>query len=350
MLDSFSYAKPGSTGVFSTTLLGEEVSGNDRVAVSLARIGAATITLRSERDGAYVNHRHPAGYPTGSDPVGTKHVIVGTPGVVVSTADVKIDATTGALSWSWMAEDTAVENQDVVDLAEYLMTIEVTHATVDAPSTFNRKIFASHRIRIPIRPALCAPSDVFAQLGGFTIASEQLLPLVEWCCEAVTDRFEDEYRRLVRLRSDTEYIYVRDDCTYSLNLRRFPLRSIESVKECVSGDSSPEAFADLDPLELTDFVPPGSDVGRWGFLRRKSRPFSPGSVVEVKYTGGIARATGAVPPSLRNAARRFAAFLVKHADKVGITAITAKDSSTTLYATDMPDDVRNAFDQWRRFA
>lgn len=33
MLESFSYARPGSTGLLTTTLLGEELSGNDRVPV-----------------------------------------------------------------------------------------------------------------------------------------------------------------------------------------------------------------------------------------------------------------------------------------------------------------------------
>ncbi len=76
MLDSWSYAQPGSTGLFTTTLLGEEMSGNDRVPVALARIGAATITLQNEADGAYVNGRHPANYPSSGSPVGAKHVIV----------------------------------------------------------------------------------------------------------------------------------------------------------------------------------------------------------------------------------------------------------------------------------
>lgn len=351
MLESFSYAKSGSTGLFTTTLLGEEMSGNDRVPVALARIGAATITLQNEADGSYVNGRHPANYPSSGSPAGAKHVIVapGNPGVVLSTADVAIDATTGALAWRWMAEDTTVANADTVDVAEYLATIEVTHADTDAPSTFDRKIFAQHRIRIPVRPALCVPADVFGQLGGYTRASEELLPLVEWCCEAVTDRFEEEYRRLVRKRQDTEYLYVGDDCTYALNLRRYPLDSIISVKESTSGLATPEAFEDLESLDLTGFVPALSDVGRIGVLRRKTTPFLLNSIVEVKYSGGIATGAGDVPPSLRNAARRFAAFLVKHADKVGITSITAKDSSTTLYATDMPKDVQAVFETFRRF-
>lgn len=351
MLESFSYAPPGSTGLFTTTLLGEEMSGNERVAVARARIGAATITLQNEADGSYINERHPADYPNSGDPAGGKHVIVasGSPGAIVGTADVSIDATTGALAWRWMAADTAVTNQSMIDVAEYLATIEVTHADTTATTTFDRKIIAKHRIRIPVRPALCVPADVFAQLGGFTRASEELLPLVEWCCEAVTDRFEEEYRRLVRKRQDTEYLYVDDDCTYALNLRRFPLDSIISVKESTSGSATPEAFADLEPLDLSGFLPALSDVGQIGVLRRRSTPFLPNSIVEVKYSGGIARATGDVPPSLRNAARRFAAFLVKHADKVGITSITAKDSSTTLYATDMPKDVQAVFETFRRF-
>lgn len=342
MLESFSYVRPGSTGLFTTTLLGEEMSGNDRVPVALARIGAATITLQDESDGSYINDR---------GPTGEKHVIVdeNAPGVVLSTADVAIDPTTGALAWRWMADDTAVANTDTVDVAEYLATIEVTHADTDTPTTFDRKIFAQHRIRIPVRPALCVPSDVFAQLGGFTRASEELLPLVEWCCEAVTDRFEEQYRRLVRKRQDTEYLYVGDDCTYALNLRRYPLDSIISVKESTSGVATPEAFEDIEPLDLAGFVPALSDTGRIGVLRRRSTPFLPDSIVEVKYSGGIARGAGDVPPSLRNAARRFAAFLVKHADKVGITSITAKDSSTTLYATDLPKDVAAVFETFRRF-
>lgn len=351
MLESFIYARPRSTGLFTTTLLGEEMSGNDRVPVALDRIGSATITLQNEADGSYVNDRHPADYPNNGDPVGAKHVIVaeGDPGVVLSTSDVEIDPTTGALSWSWMAEDTTVANENTVDVAEYLATIEVTHADTDTPDVFDRKIFAQHRIRIPVRPALCVPADVFGQLGGFTRASEELLPLVEWCCEAVTDRFEEEYRRLVRKRQDTEYIYVGDDCTYALNLRRYPLDEIISVKESTSGDASPEAFEDIESLDLSGFVPALSDVGRIGVLRRRKTPFLPDSIVEVNYSGGIARGTGDVPPSLRNAARRFAAFLVKHADKVGITSIAAKDSSTTLYATDMPKDVEAVFETFRRF-
>lgn len=351
MLESFSYARPGSTGLLTTTLLGEELSGNDRVPVARARIGAATITLQNEADGSYINDRHPADYPDSGDPVGDKHVIVasGSPGVVLGTSDVSIDATTGALAWRWMPEDTTVANSDTVDVAEYLATIEITHADTGTPSTFDRKIFAQHRIRIPVRPALCVPADVFAQLGGFTRASEELLPLVEWCCEAVTDRFEEEYRRLIRKRQDTEYLYVGDDCTYALNLRRFPLDSITSVKESTSGDASPEAFENIEPLALNGFVPALSDTGRIGVLRRRTTPFLQDSIVEVKYSGGIARAAGDVPSSLRNAARRYAAFLVKHADKVGITSITAKDSSTTLYATDMPKDVAAVFETFRRF-
>lgn len=349
MLESFCYCHQGSTGLFTTTLLGEELSGNDRVPVARARIGAATIALQNEADGSYINDRHPADYPDSGDPVGDKHVIVaeGSPGVVVGTSDVAIDATTGALAWRWMPEDTTVADSETVDVAEYLATIEITHADTTAATTFDRKIFAQHRIRIPVRPALCVPADVFGQLQWNL--KDELLPLVEFCCEAVTDRFEQEYNRLVRKRPDTEYLYVDDDCTWALNLRRFPLESITSVKEIVSGDASAAAFASVSSLDLTEFLPPLSDVGQIGVLRRRSTPFTPGSVVEVKYTGGIARATGDVPASLRNAAKRFAAFLVKHADKIGITSITAKDSTTTLMATDIPKDVQSVFDQWRRF-
>lgn len=340
-LDSFAYVRPGQTGELTTTLLGTEMSGNDRVPVALNRIGGAWITLQSEGDATYINDREP--------PAGDKHVIVDpeNTGVVLASSDVAIDATTGALKWRWMTEDTAVANQDVVDVVEYLATITINHADTTAPSTFDRWIYATHRLRIPVRPALCVPSDVFQQMGGFTQASEQLLPMVEWACEAVTDRFEQETERLVRHRRDTEYLYVDDDGPFSLNLRRFPLTSIVSVKELSSGEAIPEAFEDVDPIPLSEFLPPASDVGKIGVLRRRSR-FTPRSVVEVVYEGGIAQATGSMPPSLRNAGRRFAAFLVKHADKVGITSITAKDSSTTLYATDMPDDVRHVYRSFRR--
>jgi len=49
-LESSSYAKAGSTGLFTTTLLVEEVDGSGvRIPVTLAQISTATITLLAGR-------------------------------------------------------------------------------------------------------------------------------------------------------------------------------------------------------------------------------------------------------------------------------------------------------------
>lgn len=334
MLDSFAYCRPGSTGLLETTLLGEELSGTARVPVALARIGSASITLENEADGTYVNTRSPGDTP------GAKHVIVaaGSPGVVLATSDVKIDATSGALAWRWMAEDTAVANPDTVDVVEYLASIAVNHSDSATPSVFDRWIYATHRLRIPVRPALCVPADVFRQLEWKM--SEEKLPLIEFLCEAVTDRFEEEYQRLVRLRSETEVITIDDHTTWSVNLRRFPIVSVQSVKESSTGD-----FTGVTALSATDLSTPAQ--GRIGALRHRTRPFTKGDL-QVTYTGGIAKSTGAVPPALRNAATRLAAFLAKRAQDIGLTQVTAKDSSVSIFATDMPKDVEHVFDQWRR--
>lgn len=246
-------------------------------------------------------------------------------------------ATDGGFSWTFGTADSALVTA-AADVEEHVADFTVTGSFPGSPLRFTERILCLQPL------LLCRFDDVQMQLassGGNTIdAAEQAF--VSLMIAGFTRRVEEETRRTLRKStagSPTVQVFSPYGGAWSVDLAAWPVDSIVSVKESLDGD-----FASTDALAATDYAVVASRT-----LRHRYRPWIEGvGCLEVRYAGGVARATGAVPADLRVACMRQVAYQWQRKEHLGVSGVSGHGGSVTLYATgDLLPDVAATIKRYR---
>lgn len=309
-----SYARidAGATGVFAGT-----VKDPDGVAIPLANITSATLTLTDAASGSTVNSRSNQN--------------------VLNLNNVTIDATTGALVWAIQVGDTTLLSA-LADFEEHVATFTI------AFNPNSQKLIIVHRLHCASFRSLCTFDDVKLQAPAISDADQAL---IETMIGAVTKRAEFESGRVFRKSTvanpTTEYFSPLEGQT-TVRVRRWPIDSITSIKESLDGD-----FSTATALASTDYAIVRSGETNEGEIRLRWRSFFEGvESVQVIYAGGLARDVGQVPSDLRYAAIRQVVYWYQRRDSLGVTSESVQGANVSFnFPLDLLPDVERVVRSYR---
>jgi hypothetical protein len=196
--------------------------------------------------------------------------------------------------------------------------------------------------------SICTLSDIKVRLGiedktEFDTVIKQIISSVESIFDAYT------CRKLIITAADvTEYI---TGCGRFLQLRRYPVASITSIKETndYDFDNADVMVANTDYRLL--------DAGNKGVITKLFGPwydFPDG--VQVIYRGGyvpadqtVGSGETAIPADLREAAIMQATFIFKRRDDIGLTGVSFNGGDFTKFsAMDLLPLVKDILDNYKR--
>lgn len=268
--------------------------------IALSRVNSAKLHLTDDLTNTFVNTRAPSGAKED----------------IKNANEVAIAATGGGIAWEQTLEDLAVSDP-LVDVFERTALF-----TIDYDSNPARRIVQEHKIVICQRPQICTVGDVQALTGP--IVDDDAEATIQLMILALTDHFEREYHRKILAVTD-ELNPARQVVTYDpttmagIQLERWPIASVVSVKLSERGDFASETA--LSPDEFYPHFPEEKGSGG-GILMPRARGFGRcgPTQAEIRYTGGLAKATGALPRDLRQAAAEQISADIKRAGDFGLLA------------------------------
>ncbi len=284
----------GTTGKFTGTLRDEAGT-----AIPLSSVSALTVTLTDAASGATVNSRNAQN--------------------ALNANGVELDSA-GTLTWSIAAADTTLLSS-TRDVEEHVCVFSWAYGAKVGK--------AEHRLRCVARLQLCTFDDVKLILPELPDAEQEH---IEVLIESVSERAESETSRRFRYATETEvFSPARGQST--VQLRRYPVASVVSVKEDAGGVFSTALTSDSYDI---------ASMGDRGVLALRGRSFLDGvGVLQVVYAGGLARDPGAVPMDLRSAAMRQVVFWYQRRSAIGLSGESISGASVSIYATqDLLPDVR----------
>lgn len=294
--------------------------------VPLANIQSATVTLIDEMTGSAVNSRS------------AQDIIGGVGGSGVNNFDFADTGSDTNVGWDIQTDDVALADGEA-DRGEHLAQMLFTY-TQSGETKISRHDF---RLRILDAPGICTWDDVAQQVQGITEATWRIM--VEDAIEGLGDQFEHiAQRKLRKVSSDVTRVFSIRPGQRRIYLPHYPIESITSIKEAYDGQ-----FGSVTALDSTDYFFETHKDSK-GAVTLYHRNFIHGAgTVQVVYKGGLARATGAVPPRLRFAAARQVAYWWQRRDELGLSAVSIPGQSVSFFAGDelMPA-VEKVFKSFRR--
>jgi len=294
----------GATGRWSGNLERE-----DGTAVGLGNITAATAELRDAATGSYIRGSSSAAQDVwngGAGAAGFQFSTVGSDTVV---------------GWDVLLGDVA-HVAAALPVEEHVAKILVTHTV----GSVAKVIRHDHRMRCVDAPGLCTYEDVMGQFPGASESNAR--EAIENMIEAFGRMVERKLRRRLRkstVAAPTTTVLSAYRGQRLIQLDRYPIDSVISVKESVDGD-----FASGTTFAATDYF---VDAEK-GQIEMRWHDLSPGvGSIQVVHAGGLFRDTGAVDPDIRFlAAARQVGFMWKSRDKLGITSMSSQGQSVTVYS------------------
>lgn len=302
---------PGTSGLFSGTL--RDAAG---VAIPLANINSATLTLRDGSSGTIVNSRDAQN--------------------VLNLNSVTIHATSGAISWSILPADTTLVGT-TGETEEHVATFTITFET-------SKRLVFDHRIVCRGFLALCTVEDVELRRPRVAASERQF---IEFLIDSVSARAEGETTRKFRRATRTETFSV-DSWQRQIRVKAYPIESVTSIKESINGQ-----FSTTTALQATEYD--WSVLGHKGMIERRSGNRYDGlmnfgflegiGTVQVVYVGGY-RDVASVPWDLRDAVATQVAYMHQRKDSLGISgeSVDGKSISYSM-AMDLLPSVKAVFAQ-----
>lgn len=200
---------------------------------------------------------------------------------------------------------------------------------------------------------LCTIADIKARLGLTTTDHDAVLTQIAAGFTALADRFCG--RTLLVTAGDVTEYYT-GHCNM-IQLRRYPVVSITSIKECYGYN-----FDDVDPLTAdTDYrlIDSGSD-NRGVIARLWSSWYNGFDGIQVVYRGGYCAAgvspteetnEVALPDDLREAAIEQCSMIFKRRDDIGLSGISFDGGSFSKFtAMDLLPMVKSVLTDYRRLS
>lgn len=225
------------------------------------------------------------------------------------------------IGWDVQKTDVALHNASL-SREEHVAEILVNYNEGSAQKTLR----FTHRLRCVDTPGLCLYEDVADAIEGLDEARSRML--IEDAIEAAGAIAEYRTKRRFRYAANVTTVKSITDGQRVVQLDRYPIVSVASVKEDVDG------VFDLDSmvLEAADYWLP--DGGAKGQIEHRWRSFIAGAGCwQSVHTGGLFMDTAGVPPDLRMAAREQVVFWYKRRDQAGLQSISVPGSSVTIFST-----------------
>ena len=264
-------------------------------------------------------------------------MVPGSPGWCV------IGATAGDLTWYGQGPAAALVDA-TADVEEHVAEFTVSWDAAGAGGTkVSKELF-----RIIVQPSygrftLCTFDDVVKGFGVIQVADQ---PFVEDLIDAVTLAFEREAHRKFKYLDQWSEVLSNNQAGAQKQLLRFPIDMTRpfTIKEAWDSNFA-GPFATT--VAASDYVV-NDKKGR--ITHKYAGFYTIGqSVLEMTYSGGIARDVGGVPRDLRMAATRQVIFWWQNRTKIGISSMTIPEGGMIqqLATQDLlPDVVRTL----KRFA
>lgn len=298
----------GATGRWSGTLERE-----DGAKVGIANITAATIWLRDPSSGDDI--RGTSGTP--------QSIWSGGAGINdFSFADTTLDdVAVTTIGWDVQLSDVALRNS-LLSREEHVADIIVSFSQ-DGVAKKTRHVV---RLRCVDTPGLCTYDDVAAAIPDLNEATAriQIEDAIEAFSALAEKRCLRRFRKTTVANPETEVFSNSDGYLRTLQLRRYPVTSVTSVKEDYDG-----SFASVAAEDPTDYF---VDAERGQVKRRAINwPRGDGNI-QVVYAGGLFSDPADVDADLRWAAVQQVVHWWKFRDKLGVVSISVPGSSVTQYS------------------
>ena len=193
---------------------------------------------------------------------------------------------------------------------------------------------------------VCTTDVVKTRLG---LSGSEYDTMIAAIITGLTGRFDAFCgRTLLQPAADVTEYYA--GLSQYLQLNRFPIISITSIKESMSRD-----FDSADALTADNYWQ--SNGGKNGILFcRTNRWMAMSDSIQVIYRGGFAAAGEepgegeiALPPEIREAAIMQATFIYKRRDDIGLSGVGFEGGSMSKFqAMNLLPDVEDVLKQYRR--
>jgi len=307
----------GATGRWSGYLKkddGTRIGAGNVTAMTATHINAATGTALNSRSDQNI-----LGAGAGANDFDLTDTSVNIDG---TSTDVTI------LGWHIQAADSELEvTSPDVDGESHPCLMKVTYT--DGLET--KVLEHTHRLECVDTLGLCTYADVAAIIKGADQDEHKML--IESWIRMVSRRVERKTgRKLRKATTNTTQVLSPQMYATHLDLDRYPIDAIDSIKEDIEGD-----FAGATSVDTGAYYA-NSRLGRVEF-RRRAVLAGRGSV-QVTYTGGLYRETGAVPADLRFAVARQVAFMVQRKDMLGASSVSLGGESVGNIEVDMLPELK----------